>query len=103
MRSKLERSWVKISTAEVLPDVQHKISRAVKEDMARTHLVLVPGETSVDPDDVTAQASEEAGGGVSIQPGNNMTIGYKAFLTVAELSMASYSLTTQQHHVAHSS
>jgi len=90
---KLERFGVEVSTAQVLPDVQHIISRVLKEAVARTRLVLVTGGTSVDPDDVTLLAMEEAGvvfpfQGNPIQPGNNMTIGYKDNTTVVAVPAA---------------
>ncbi|MFO7830502.1 MAG: molybdopterin-binding protein [Desulfuromonadaceae bacterium] len=99
LRSKLGHFGVEISRAEVLPDVQHTISRAVNEAAARTRLVLVTGGTSVDPDDVTVQAMEEAGvmfpfQGNPIQPGNNMTIGYKGNTIVVAVPAAALFFAT---------
>jgi len=99
LQRKLQCFGVEISTAEVLPDVQHTISRAVKEAVARTRLVLVTGGTSVDPDDVTVQAMKEAGvvfpfQGNPIQPGNNMTIGYKDNTSVVAVPAAALFFAT---------
>jgi len=100
LRSKLRRFGVKVSTADVLPDVQNVISAAVRDAAARTRLILVTGGTSVDPDDVTVQAMKEAGvvfpfQGNPIQPGNNMTIGYKDNTTVIAVPAAAlfYAIT----------
>lgn len=100
LRSKLKRFGVEVNTAEVLPDVQHTISAAVRDAASRTNLILVTGGTSVDPDDVTVQAMAEAGvvfpfQGNPIQPGNNMTIGYKDNTVVIAVPAAAlfYSIT----------
>ncbi len=71
---------VEIIHSTVLPDDRGRISGEVERAMAECDIVFVTGGTSVDPDDVTVRAMEEAGvrfavRGMPVQPGNNFTIG----------------------------
>ena len=64
----------------ILPDNRERISAEVGKAVAHCDIVFVTGGTSVDPDDVTVQAMEDAGvhfdvRGMPMQPGNNFTIG----------------------------
>lgn len=76
----LEPFGVTVTHNKILPDDRQLISDEVKLSMSRCDIVFVTGGTSVDPDDVTVLAMEEAGvhfavRGMPVQPGNNFTIG----------------------------
>lgn len=80
LTDKLKQLGVEVTYSTILPDVKTEISQAVERAVAESELVLVTGGTSVDPDDVTIAAINEAGvrfhdQGNPIQPGNNLTIG----------------------------
>jgi len=82
LRARLAAFDVEVAVAEILPDDRPLIAAAVAAAADRCGLVLVTGGTSVDPDDVTAAAMADAGvdvtvRGVPLQPGNNLTIGYR--------------------------
>lgn len=93
LRTKLQRLGVEVVSAAVVPDHQHTICTALQQATAAAELVLVTGGTSVDPDDLTVQAMQQAGvefpfQGNPIQPGNNMTIGYAGDTTVCAVPAA---------------
>lgn len=93
LRAKLQRLGVEVVSAEVVPDHQQTICTALQQAIAAAQLVLITGGTSVDPDDLTVQAMQEAGvefpfRGNPLQPGNNMTIGYAGATTVCAVPAA---------------
>ncbi len=72
---------VKVVHDTILPDDREKIGAEVLRAVATCDIVFVTGGTSVDPDDVTVAAMQDAGvhfqvRGMPVQPGNNFTIGF---------------------------
>jgi molybdenum cofactor synthesis domain-containing protein len=95
----LEKFGVEVVSASILPDVRDEISAAVKHVSTLSDIVLVTGGTSVDPDDVTVQALQDAGvtyavKGNPIQPGNNFTVGYKDNVAVCAVPAAALHFKT---------
>ncbi|MDY0212144.1 MAG: molybdopterin-binding protein [Desulfuromonadaceae bacterium] len=93
LRTKLQRLGVEVVSTEIVPDHQQTICTALQRAIAVAELILVTGGTSVDPDDLTVQAMQQAGvdfpfQGNPIQPGNNMTIGYAGETTVCAVPAA---------------
>jgi len=81
LKRTLEPFGVNITHSTILPDDRDRISAEVKQAVAQCDIVFVTGGTSVDPDDVTVQAMEDAGvhfevRGMPMQPGNNFSVGY---------------------------
>ena len=84
---------IDVTVAEILPDNEETISRAINSALEKSDLLMITGGTSVDPDDVTTQAMKNAGiefsqKGNPIQPGNNFTIGYIGNKTVCAIPAA---------------
>jgi len=84
---------VPVVASQVVPDDLATIEAAIVELSARCDLLLVTGGTSVDPDDVTAAAMAGAGvtisvRGTPVQPGNNLTVGYRGDLPVCAVPAA---------------
>jgi len=84
---------VAVTESEILPDDRDRISAAVSYAVDKCDLVLVTGGTSVDPDDVTVAAMNDAGvdcvvKGMPVQPGNNFTIGYRGDTPVCAVPAA---------------
>lgn len=81
IEKKLEKHGVKLVDYKIVPDNADMIISKIKELAGKADMVITTGGTSVDPDDITAQALLDAGvtyemKGTPIQPGNNMTVGY---------------------------
>lgn len=81
IEKKLENIGVRLIDYKIAPDKAETIIEKVKELAEKADMVITTGGTSVDPDDITAQALLDAGvtyemKGTPIQPGNNMTVGY---------------------------
>lgn len=81
LTKKLEAFGVTEISASVLPDDREQLERAITEASAWADIILLTGGTSVDPDDTTKDAMEQAGinfiqRGNPVQPGNNLSIGY---------------------------
>jgi len=81
LEAKLKSYGVEVVDYRIVPDKKEVVIESVKEFAAKSDLVITTGGTSVDPDDITAQAMAEAGvvydmKGSPIQPGNNLTLGY---------------------------
>jgi len=81
LEPKLNRMGVEIIDYRIVPDEADIVTAAVQEMAAKADMLITTGGTSVDPDDITAQALLDAGvtyemKGSQIQPGNNLTIGY---------------------------
>lgn len=73
---------VQVIESIILPDDRPRIAETVARLTDACDIVFVTGGTSVDPDDVTVLAMQDAGvqyevKGMPIQPGNNFTIGYR--------------------------
>lgn len=84
---------VEVIETAVLPDVRGRISEAVEGFSKTCDILFVTGGTSVDPDDVTVQALEDAGvryemRGNPVQPGNNFTVGYRGDVVVCAVPAA---------------
>jgi len=81
VKAKLLSQNIDLIDYRIVTDDMETVKNAVKEMAAKSDLVITTGGTSVDPDDITAQAMAAAGvvyemKGTPIQPGNNFTIGY---------------------------
>lgn len=81
LEKKLNAHGVEIIDYRIIPDEADLIINSIKEMAEKADMVITTGGTSVDPDDITAQALLDAGvvyemKGSPIQPGNNMTVGY---------------------------
>ncbi len=81
LEPKLNRMGVEVIDYRIVPDEPEMVISAVKEMAEKADMLITTGGTSVDPDDITAQALLDAGvtyemKGSQIQPGNNMTMGY---------------------------
>ena len=77
----------------ILPDDRAGITAEVKRAVQECDIVFVTGGTSVDPDDVTVLAVEDAGAhcevrGMPVQPGNNFTVGYAGSTPVCAVPAA---------------
>ncbi len=82
----------------VPPDEMNIVVNSVRELASKSDLVITTGGTSVDPDDITAQAMANAGvvyemKGTPIQPGNNMTVGYLNDVPVCAVPAAALHFT----------
>ncbi len=80
LKRTLKPFGVEVTYSTVLPDDRARISAEVGRAVSDCDIVFVTGGTSVDPDDVTVLAMEDAGvhfevRGMPMQPGNNFTIG----------------------------
>jgi molybdenum cofactor synthesis domain-containing protein len=81
LTAKLKTWGVEVTATAVSPDEQETIVRELNNLESKAEMVLTTGGTSVDPDDVTADAIISAGvklvsKGNPIQPGNNCSVGY---------------------------
>jgi molybdopterin biosynthesis enzyme len=81
LSSKLRKFGVTSITSEILPDDRQSIAKAVSYAIEESELLILTGGTSVDPDDATRLAMEDAGvtflqKGSPAQPGNNLSLGY---------------------------
>ncbi|WP_415238212.1 molybdopterin-binding protein [Seleniivibrio woodruffii] len=81
LEPKLNRMGVEVIDYRIVPDEADIVTAAVQEMAAKADMLITTGGTSVDPDDITAQALLDAGvtyemKGSQIQPGNNLTMGY---------------------------
>jgi molybdenum cofactor synthesis domain-containing protein len=81
LTKKLQKYKIDVVDYRIVTDDLAVVRDAVKEMAAKSDFVIITGGTSVDPDDITAQAIAEAGvkyemKGTPIQPGNNLTLGY---------------------------
>ncbi len=93
LTAKLKALGIEVVHSELLPDEKPRISEAINAALDKAELLLITGGTSVDPDDVTVAAMNEAGidfphKGNPIQPGNNLTIGYARGKTVCAVPAA---------------
>ncbi|MGD9809489.1 MAG: molybdopterin-binding protein [Deferribacterales bacterium] len=93
LTAKLESYGVEVVDYKIVPDKKEVVTAAVKEMAGKSELVITTGGTSVDPDDITAQAMAEAGvkydmKGSPIQPGNNLTVGYLGDIPVCAVPAA---------------
>lgn len=80
LRKTLEPFGVAVTFTDIVPDDRDRIARTVREAAGQADIVFVTGGTSVDPDDVTVGAMQDAGAnfpvrGMPMQPGNNLTLG----------------------------
>jgi molybdenum cofactor synthesis domain-containing protein len=83
----------RVTESVILPDDRPRIAAEVNRLAGSCDLVFVTGGTSVDPDDVTVQAMQDAGvvyevKGMPVQPGNNFTVGYRGELPVCAVPAA---------------
>jgi molybdenum cofactor synthesis domain-containing protein len=92
---------VEVTRSAILPDVRESIGATIESFADTCDIVFVTGGTSVDPDDVTVNAMIDAGvryevKGAPIQPGNNLTIGYRGDIPVCAVPAAAlfYSKTS---------
>ncbi len=93
LEKKLKNYGVEITDYRVIPDDAGLIINSVREMAENAGMLITTGGTSVDPDDITAQALLDAGvvydmKGTPIQPGNNMTVGYMNGKTVCAVPAA---------------
>lgn len=77
----------------ILPDNKGRICEAVEWFSETCDIIFVTGGTSVDPDDQTVAALQDAGvvyqmKGNPIQPGNNFTVGYKGDVCICAVPAA---------------
>lgn len=82
LKPKLESFGVKVINSETAPDDMDYLINKINQFSSESDILLITGGTSVDPDDITSEAMHRAGikfevKGNPIQPGNNLTIGYK--------------------------
>ncbi len=89
----LEPFGVQVVHNTILPDDRALICAEVRRARDLCDIVFVTGGTSVDPDDVTVLAMEDAGAhfevrGMPVQPGNNFTIGYAGEIPVCAVPAA---------------
>ena len=87
---KLSALGIEVLQSQILPDNKDLIDAAVRAALGMCDLILVTGGTSVDPDDITVSALQEAEvifprQGTSIQPGNNLSIGYAGSTVVCAI------------------
>lgn len=80
LKETLKPFGVDVTYSTIIPDDRGRISEEVKKALVECDIVFVTGGTSVDPDDVTVLAMEDAGvkftvRGMPVQPGNNFTMG----------------------------
>jgi len=81
LKSKMKSFGIEVTDYKIVPDDLELVRDTVRELSEKADLVITTGGTSVDPDDITAQAMYDAGvryemKGTPIQPGNNFTLGY---------------------------
>lgn len=81
LTAKMKAYGVDVVDYRIVPDELDVVRDAVMELAEKSDMVITTGGTSVDPDDITAQAMHDAGvryemKGTPIQPGNNFTLGY---------------------------
>ena len=81
LKAKMKAYGIEVVDYQIVNDDKEMVINAVKELAAKSDMVITTGGTSVDPDDITAQAMAEAGvvyemKGTPLQPGNNFTLGY---------------------------
>lgn len=81
LKAKMKSYGVEIKDYRIVTDDLAMVRDSVIEMSAGVDMLITTGGTSVDPDDITAQAMYDAGvryemKGTPIQPGNNFTIGY---------------------------
>ena len=93
LEKKLAGYGVEITDYRIIPDEASLMIDSVKDITKNADMVITTGGTSVDPDDITAQALLDAGvvyemKGTPIQPGNNMTVGYLDGKTVCAVPAA---------------
>lgn len=93
LTKKMASLGIEVAVAEILPDNREAISSAIRSALETCDLLMITGGTSVDPDDVTTLAMQDAGidfpqKGNPIQPGNNFTVGYAAGKTVCAIPAA---------------
>ncbi len=93
LKKTLSAFGANVHFTEIVPDDRVVIARAICAAVATCDIVLVTGGTSVDPDDVTVLALEDAGvsfevKGMPVQPGNNFTIGYSGSKPVCAVPAA---------------
>lgn len=98
LKAKMAKYGVEVVDYRIVPDKKDVVVEAVKEMAGKSGLVITTGGTSVDPDDITAQAMAEAGveyemKGSPIQPGNNFTIGYIGDVAVCAVPAAALHFT----------
>jgi len=80
IKAKLKKFGCELVEKRIVPDEFEIIKTSVQELAEKAEFVITTGGTSVDPDDITAEALKQAGvqyevKGTPIQPGNNFTIG----------------------------
>ncbi len=93
LRRTLEPFGVEVTHVEILPDDRRRIRTALQAAVQGCDIVFVTGGTSVDPDDVTVAAMQDAGAhfpvrGMPMQPGNNFTIGHVGEVPVCAVPAA---------------
>ena len=98
IEAKLKKYGLELVDYRIVPDEMDIIVEAVRELAGKSDLVITTGGTSVDPDDITAQAMANAGvvyemKGTPIQPGNNMTVGYLNDVPVCAVPAAALHFT----------
>ncbi|PLX66113.1 MAG: molybdopterin-binding protein [Denitrovibrio sp.] len=98
IEAKLKQYGIELIEYRIVPDEMDIVVSAVSEMAEKSDLVITTGGTSVDPDDITAQAMANAGvvyemKGTPIQPGNNMTVGYLNDVPVCAIPAAALHFT----------
>ncbi|MCP4292720.1 MAG: molybdopterin-binding protein [bacterium] len=93
LQKTLEPFGVAVTHNTILPDDREQITAEVRLAIGKCDLVFVTGGTSVDPDDVTVMAVQDAGvhcevRGMPVQPGNNFTVGYAGQVPVCAVPAA---------------
>jgi molybdenum cofactor synthesis domain-containing protein len=93
LKAKLKAYDIEVIDYRIVPDDMDTVKNSVIEFAEKSDLVITTGGTSVDPDDITAQAMAEAGveyemKGTPIQPGNNLTVGYRNDVPVCAVPAA---------------
>ncbi|WP_022851888.1 molybdopterin-binding protein [Limisalsivibrio acetivorans] len=81
LTTKLKAWNIEVKATSIAPDDEDFIVRELSWMLEECDFILTTGGTSVDPDDITADALRKAGvkllsRGNPIQPGNNLDIGY---------------------------
>ena len=81
IEEKMKAFGVELIAKTILPDECEIIQEKILDFSQRADFLILTGGTSVDPDDATKAAMQNAGvhllqAGNPIQPGNNFTIGY---------------------------
>ncbi len=93
LQETLKPFGVEVNYSTIIPDDRGRISAEVKQAVGNSDIVFVTGGTSVDPDDVTVLAMEDAGvrftvRGMPVQPGNNFTMGQCGGISVCAVPAA---------------